>query len=190
MSLVRLAITRLMPTEEPRLRISVHSAAPSVRISPGRVAKAMVLSGTNTNPRPTPWPMLSSVDRRRRDLRRPADHQVQRDGRQRQAEEHHQARVDLAGEPPDHHHREERADAARAEEIAAGQHGIAHQVLDVGRHQRHGGEQDDADQEHEDQRDGEIPVAEDAQRDERALRGQRVAEEEIEADARRGSPRR
>ena len=50
MLLVRLAMTRLMPTEEPRLRISVHSAAPSVRISPGSVAKAMVLSGTNTKP--------------------------------------------------------------------------------------------------------------------------------------------
>ena len=31
-----------MPTEEPRFRISVQSAAPSVRKSPGSVAKATV----------------------------------------------------------------------------------------------------------------------------------------------------
>ena len=52
--LVSCAMTTEMPTDEPMLRISVHSAAPSVRNSPGRVAKAIVLSGTKTKPSPNP----------------------------------------------------------------------------------------------------------------------------------------
>ncbi len=52
--LVSSAITTEMPTEEPMLRISVQSAAPSVRNSAGRLAKAMVFSGTNTKPSPKP----------------------------------------------------------------------------------------------------------------------------------------
>ena len=53
--LVSWAMTIEMPTDEPMLRISVHSAAPSVRNALGSVAKATVLSGTKTKPRPTPW---------------------------------------------------------------------------------------------------------------------------------------
>ena len=52
--LVSRAMTIEMPTAEPMLRISVHSAAPSVLSSPGRLAKAMVLSGTKMKPRPMP----------------------------------------------------------------------------------------------------------------------------------------
>jgi hypothetical protein len=88
----------------------------------------------------------------------------------------------FAEQTADDHHREKRADAARAQEIAAGEDGIAQQVLDERRHQRHRRQQDDADQEHEDQGDREIPVAEDAQGDERTRRSQGIDEEEIEAD--------
>ena len=57
--LVSWAMISEMPIEEPRFRVSVQIAAPSVRKSPGRVAKATVLSGTKTKPSPTPCTTLS-----------------------------------------------------------------------------------------------------------------------------------
>ena len=136
--LVNWAMNIEMPTEEPMLRISVHSAAPSVRIAAGSVAKAMVLSGTKTKPRPTPCatPLMAMVARG--DVGVPPDHRPKaRSVASVEPEEDQDARVVLAEQAADDHHREERADAAHAQEIAAGQHGIAEQVLDERRHQRH-----------------------------------------------------
>src|SRR6185312_16115101 len=116
--LVRRAMTTEMPTDEPMLRISVHSAAPSVRSAAGRVAKAIVFSGTKMKPSPNPWTieLIAMVSA--------------------------ETSVDQAAEPPDQEHRHECADTARAEQIAARQHRVAEQHLDERRHQRHGGEQD------------------------------------------------
>jgi len=49
-----IAITTEMPIELPTLRIRLKIAEPSVRRCTGKVAKAMVESGTKTKPRPKP----------------------------------------------------------------------------------------------------------------------------------------
>ena len=72
--LVSRAMTIEMPTDEPMLRISVHSAAPSVRSSPGRLAKAMVLSGTKMKPSPNPCAIELIAIVWAGHVERPADH--------------------------------------------------------------------------------------------------------------------
>ena len=63
-----------MPIDEPRLRISVQIAVPSVRNSPGNVANAMVFSGTNTKPRPKPCKTPSTPIAVPETVGRPVDH--------------------------------------------------------------------------------------------------------------------
>ena len=47
-------VTAEMPSDAPRLRSRFNMLDPSVRYCGGMVAKAMVLSGMNTNPMPSP----------------------------------------------------------------------------------------------------------------------------------------
>ena len=127
--LVSLAMISDMPIEEPRLRISVQIAVPSVRNSPGKVAKAMVFSGTNTKPRPKPCATLSiAIARAEVSGDQPTITHSEPVART-SPKKIRSARVEPAEQAADRHHREERADAARAEQEAARQHGIAHQIL-------------------------------------------------------------
>ena len=60
-ALVSWAITTEIPIELPMLRKSVRTAVPSVRRWAGRVAKATVLNGTKTSPRPKPCIRLAMM---------------------------------------------------------------------------------------------------------------------------------
>ena len=118
-----------MPIELPMLRISVHSAVPFVRRSHGSVAKAIVFSGTKMKPSPKPW-ARDDVQIVRADVSGEisiicaSDH-VDRDRPMKMSS----ARIDPAHQAADEHHGDDRADAARAQQQAGVDHGIAHQVL-------------------------------------------------------------
>ena len=152
----------------PMLRIRLNSAVASVRSSGASVAKVMVLSGTKMKPRPRPWTKPAADDRPGADVGREARHLPERERGQAEAGEDQQARVDPADQAADQEHRDHGAEAARRQEVAGGQHRIAHQVLQERRQQRQRREQDDADHEDEQQAGREVAVAEQRRLDERA----------------------
>src|SRR5271168_394819 len=122
--LVSRAMTTEMPTDEPMLRMSVQSAAPSVRNSPGRLAKAIVLSGTKMKPRPNPCAIeLTTIVPAETSRFQPT--MSQRD----ETDENHDPIIDPAAQSADYEHPHECADAARAEQNAAREHRVIEQVL-------------------------------------------------------------
>ena len=112
------------------------------------------------------------------------DHLVKGDRRQQQSGEDEVARLDEFEQAPDDDHGDQCADATCSQQIAGREDRIADDVLHEGRHKRHGAEQNDADDDHEQAAGDEIPIAEQLEANEWRLRGERMSEEEIEGGRR------
>jgi ATP-dependent Lon protease len=80
--------------------------------------------------------------------------------------------IDTALNPPD----------TREPEMARRQHGIVHELLEIGRQHRQCRQQHDADDKNQDDADHEIPVAEQRGIDERVARRHSVDRKEVEAE--------
>ena len=173
----------------PRLRIRLNSAGRLGAQVGARVAKASALSGTKMKPRPSPWTMpVRMIAHWLTSVVKSAISQSENAVSARPPKIE-QARIDAADQPADHDHGDHRADAARRQHQAGGDHRIAHQVLQERRQQRQRRQQDDADDEDEQQADDEVAVLE--QRGSRKGRSavSHLHEEEIEAEAGERRPR-
>src|SRR5579875_1092300 len=81
------------------------------------------------------------------------------------------------------HHREQSPYAARTEQETCGLDGITQKRLHEGCDQRHGAEQHDANDHHENAAGNEITILEHLEADERIIGRERMSEEIIKADA-------
>ena len=81
--------------------------------------------------------------------------------------QHDLARADLVGEETADRHREHRAEALRCDQPAGAQRRLAADLLEVQREQQAGAEEGHREQRHRDHRDGDVPVREQPQRDQR-----------------------
>ena len=173
-------LTIEIPTEPPTLRARLSRLAAVVRSRGASVSKARLCSGTKISPRPRPWttpleitgpdgwssakPVIIHSDTPISTTPRPTS----------------KPRVDLAGQPARHQHRDQRADAARRGQEARLQHRIAVEILEQRRQQREAGEQQHAGHRHEQQASREIAVGEHAAFEQRLARGHDVDDEHPE----------
>jgi hypothetical protein len=141
--------TSEMPMLLPMLRTRLKRAVPCARISGLKVAKVAALNGTNTNPTPIPWITPGHTMSLGRQLQRIMRHLPQSERGYREAQEQHQAQIDLADEAPHDEHREHGAEAGWGGHQPGSRHRIVEQRLEHGRQERAGGVEHQTDDEYE-----------------------------------------